>query len=75
MFLWDIGAPSRFMSVLSAHAYQLYLSSLFRGKAPATRQDDLALPPDPISHKPKNSHSDVLPLLKLVTVDEHKGAD
>lgn len=51
------------------------LPSLFRRKAPATRQDDLALPPDPISHKPKNSHSDVLPLLRLVTIDEHKGVD
>ena len=49
------------------------LPSLFRGKAPVIRQDDLAVPPDPTPRKPKNSHSDVLPLLKLVSVDEHKG--
>jgi len=50
------------------------LPSLFRRKASTANLNDLALPPHPICHKPKNNHSDVIPLLKLVTVDKHKGA-
>ncbi|KAH6704158.1 hypothetical protein BKA61DRAFT_560083 [Leptodontidium sp. MPI-SDFR-AT-0119] len=76
---WDY-VPVGYWSSIEVHVSVicvclLTLPSLFRRKAPATRQDDLALPPDPIPRKPKNSHSDVLLLLRLVTIDEHKGVD
>ncbi|XMA13694.1 hypothetical protein WAI453_006485 [Rhynchosporium graminicola] len=74
---WDY-VPMGYWSSIEVHISVIYaclptLPSLFRTKAAGARQDDLALPPEPISRKSKNSHSDVLPLLRLVTIDEHKG--
>ncbi|KAK0113101.1 hypothetical protein ONS95_014805 [Cadophora gregata] len=75
---WDY-VPVGYWSSIEVHVGVICaclptLPSLFRRKAPAASPDDLTLPPHPTCHKPKNSHSDVVPLLKLVTVDGHKGA-
>jgi hypothetical protein len=51
------------------------LPFLFRRKIPATRQNSLAVSPEPVvrtARKPKNRDSDILPLLKVVSVHEHK---
>ncbi|CZT07021.1 related to integral membrane protein PTH11 [Rhynchosporium agropyri] len=74
---WDY-VPVAYWSSIEVHVSVICaclptLPSLFRRKTAGVRQDDLALPPEPISHKSKNVHSDVLPLLRLVTIDEHKG--
>ncbi|CZT53512.1 related to integral membrane protein PTH11 [Rhynchosporium secalis] len=74
---WDY-VPVGYWSSIEVHVSVICaclptLPSLFRRKAAGARQDDLALQPEPSSHKTKNSHSDDLPLLKLVNIDEHKG--